>query len=118
MHGRKTKNALLETPIIRFKTKENIQHFVNHMFSWPPELSRRIKSYTRAPGDPNGKNLKPNQDYYLIHDPYHIQSRIYKNRNIDIRKVFPLNVGYYSSYNKSALANKNILNNYVLKKNM
>lgn len=118
MHGRKTKNALLETPIIRFKTKENIQPFINHMFRWPPELSRRMKTSTRAPGDPNGQNLKPNQDYYLIHNPYYIQSRIYKNRNIDIRKVFPLNVGYYSSYNKSALANKNILNKYVLKKNL
>ena len=113
---RKFKNILSNTPVIRFKTKENIKPSVNTMFSnagW--HFTHR--NYNR-PGLPSGRNLKPNYNYYLLRNSYNPKLIMYKNKSINnMWKFFPLDVMYYSSSVGGALANKNVLNEYLRNKN-
>lgn len=84
---------LNKSPIIRFKNQGNINFFRTHVLR-PSQLT----------GQGNGRKLVPNHSYYFI------PTWAVKNNNH--AKIFLLNIGRYSMYNKLGLANKNILRNY------
>ena len=85
---------LNKSPIIRFKNQGNINFF----------RTRMLHPHSHLTGQGNGRKLVPNHNYYFI------PTRAVKNNNH--AKIFLLNIGRYSTYNKLGLANKNILRNY------
>jgi hypothetical protein len=87
------KNKLARSPIIRFKNQENINFFRKHT----------LHPYSHMKGPGNGRNLKPNRNYYFI------STNAVPNKNR--AKIFVLNKGGYS-HTRVGLANKNELLKY------
>ena len=84
---------LSRSPIIRFKNQENINFFRKHT----------LHPHSHIKGQGNGRNLKPNRNYYFI------STNAVPNKNR--AKIFVLNKGRYS-HTRVGLADKNELLKY------